>query len=148
MDILINCLFAFCACLGFCFIFHVRRSIFPFAALGGALGWLVYSVTAPVGSDFMQYFLATIAISIYAEGMARLFKAPVTCFLVVAMLPLVPGGGIYYTMEYALNGNTQTFLESLFHTIGIAGALALGIMLVSSVVHLWRKILSLHKAAR
>ena len=68
--------------------------------------------------------------------MARVVKAPVTVFLLIALFPLVPGGGIYYTMEYGLLGETQQFLESLLSTLGTAGALAVGILLVSSAMRL------------
>ena len=69
--------------------------------------------------------------------MARVFKAPVTGFLILSILPLVPGNGIYYTMEHALNGDTELFLDTLMHTLGLAGALAVGVLLVASVVRLF-----------
>ncbi len=72
----------------------------------------------------------------YAETAARVRKCPVTGYLLVALFPLVPGGGIYYTMEYCIQGETQRFLESLLHTFGVAGALAVGAVLVSSTVRL------------
>lgn len=74
--------------------------------------------------------------AIYAEIMARLLKAPATGFLVVGILPFVPGGGIYYTMEYCLSGDTQLFLSTGIHTFGVAGAVAVGLLLVSSLVRL------------
>lgn len=40
-------------------------------------------------------------------------------------------------MEYCIAGNTQMFLETGLHTLGIAGALALGILLVSSLNRLF-----------
>lgn len=115
----------------------MRGKILLLASLGGALGWLVYLLCNPLQNDIIQFFFATVAISIYSEIMARLYKAPVTGYLLVSLLPLVPGGGIYYTMEYCIIGNTEMFLETGIHTLGIAGALALGILLVSSFVRLW-----------
>ena len=55
-----------------------------------------------------------------------MFKAPVTGFLTIGILPLVPGGGIYYTMEYCVSGQTSQFIETGIHTFAIAGALAVG----------------------
>ena len=77
-------------------------------------------------------------ISIYAEIMARVCKVPVTLFLTTAVLPLVPGGGMYYTMEYCVQGEMQLFAETGLHTLALAGAIALGIMLVSSLVRMWK----------
>ena len=76
------------------------------------------------------------ALAAYSEVLARVQKAPVTVYLLTALLPLVPGGGIYYTMERCLKGDTQGFLETGLHTLGLAGALALGVLLVSSSVRL------------
>ena len=51
--------------------------------------------------------------------------------------PLVPGGGIYSTMEHALNGESSLFLSTGAHTLGVAGALAVGILMVSSLVRMY-----------
>ena len=137
------CLYAFLACIGFCFLFNIH-GIGMFICAGGAgLGWLCYLLTAPlVGSDIIQAFLAALVISAWSEIMARLRRCPVTSYLLVALFPLVPGGGIYYTMEHAMAGETQAFLDSLLHTLGLAGALAVGVLMVASVARLftaWRQ---------
>ena len=87
-------------------------------------------------SDLLQSFAAAVFISAYSEIMARIRKCPVTAYLLVAFFPLVPGGGIYYAMEHAINGETDLFLDVLFHTLGLAGSLAVGVLLVSSTVRL------------
>jgi uncharacterized membrane protein YjjB (DUF3815 family) len=142
MNYFLPCLYAFAACFAFSVVFNMRGKILLFASLGGALGWFVYLLCGPVQNDIIQFFLATIAISVYSEIMARVHRAPVTGYLLVSLLPLVPGGGIYYTMEYCIIGNTEMFLETGIHTLGIAGALALGILLVSSFVRLWHIVTS------
>ena len=82
------------------------------------------------------YFFGTLALAVYAEVMARVRRSPATGYLHVALLPMVPGGGIYYTMEYGIAGNTEMFLETGMHTLGIAGALALGILVVSTLARI------------
>lgn len=129
-------IYAFAACAAFSIAFNLRGRNLILASLGGALGWLVYLLCNPLQNDILQFFIATLAISIYSEVMARVLKTPVTGYLLVALLPMVPGGGIYYTMEYCIIGNTDMFLETGLHTLGIAGALAMGILLVSSFVRL------------
>lgn len=136
MQYFLPCVYAFAACAAFSIVFNMRGKTLMFASLGGALGWLVYLLCGPVHNDILQFFFATMAISVYSELMARVHKAPVTGYLLVALLPLVPGGGIYYTMEYCIVGNTDMFLETGLHTLGVAGALAMGILLVSSFVRL------------
>ena len=132
------CVYAFAACIGFSPMFNIHGAAgMLICAGGGSLGWLCYLLTAPlVHSDIVQCFLAALVISAWSELMARLRKCPVTSYLLVALFPLVPGGGIYYTMEHAVRGETQLFLETLLHTLGLAGALAVGVLVVASVVRL------------
>lgn len=130
------CLYSFVACIAFCVLFNIHSGIL-ICSFGGALGWLVYLLCAPVfHSDIMQAFVAALFISAYSETMSRIRKCPVTGYLLVAFFPLVPGGGIYYAMEHAINGETELFLDVLLHTLGLAGSLAVGVLMVSSFVRL------------
>ncbi|MDD3430357.1 MAG: threonine/serine exporter family protein [Oscillospiraceae bacterium] len=142
MERFLPCLYAYGACFFFCIIINFRGKIKWFAPLGSSLGWLTYLLFNFVQNDLLQYFIATVVLSIYAEIMARVFKVPVTGFLLVALYPLVPGGGIYYTMEYCILGETAKFMETGLHTFGIALALAVGILFVSSLVRLYTTIKS------
>lgn len=133
---LLPCIWAFFACVAFSILFNIHAGIFICAA-GGSLGWLVFLVTAPlVQSDLIQVFIAALVISAYAEIMARIRRCPAIGYLVVALFPLVPGGGIYYAMEYAIAGDTDYFLDTLFHTLGLSGALAVGVLMVTSIVRM------------
>jgi len=131
-------LWAFFGAGGFAVIYNIHGLGILICALGGALGWLANLLSAPLlQNDIAQYFFAALVISAYAEIMARIRKCPVTGYLLVAIFPLVPGGGIYYTMEYAIRGEADAFLASLLHVLGLAGALAVGVLLVSSAVRMW-----------
>ena len=128
------CLSAFLACVGFTLVFNIHGVGKLNCGLGGAMGWLVYLLG---GKTILAAFFASAAIGLFSEIMARLRRCPVTGYLLVAIFPLVPGGGIYYTMEYALNGEIDQFLASFLHTLGLAGAIAVGVLLVSSAVRMW-----------
>lgn len=135
---LLPVLWAFIGSGGFAVIYNIHGWGILICALGGALGWLTYLLSAPLlQNDIAQYFLAAVVISVFAEVMARIRKCPVTGYLLVAIFPLVPGSGIYYTMEYAMEGKTDAFLSSFLHTLGLAGAIAVGVLLVSSIVRMW-----------
>ena len=102
--------YTFLACMGFCFVLHVHSPLRMIAcSIGGAIGWAVYLLFFPILGELVSYFMATIAVTIYAEIMARLFKEPVTGFLLIGIIPMVPGGPLYYTMEYCINGETLLF---------------------------------------
>ncbi|MCI8869128.1 MAG: threonine/serine exporter [Lawsonibacter sp.] len=129
-ELLLPCASAFLACLGFTFVFNIHGVGKLICCLGGALGWLIYllgdkSITAG--------FAAAVAIGVYSESMARARRCPATCYLLVALLPLVPGGGIYYAMSYCVAGYKDLFLTTLLQTFGLAAALAVGAMLSSSL---------------
>lgn len=129
-DYALPCLCSFLACVGFTLVFNIHGMGKLICGVGGALGWLVYLLA---GSTIFAGFLASAAIGLFSEVMSRLRRCPVTGYLLVALLPLVPGGGIYYAMSYCVSGETQKFLDALLHTFGMAAALALGAMLTSSL---------------
>ena len=140
-ELLLPVFYASLCSAAFAIIYNVYGTGILVCALGGALGWLSYLLSAPLlHSDIGQMFVAAVTISVYAEIMARVRKFPVTGYQMVAALPMVPGGGIYYTMEHAINGEIDAFLESFLHTLGLAGAIAVGVLLVSSVVRMYQAI--------
>ena len=67
------------------------------------------------------------------EVMARIRKYPAIGYLVVSIFPLIPGAGVYYTMSYAVQGQMDKFAAQGMYTAAIAGVLAVGILLVSTV---------------
>lgn len=144
-ELALSVLYAFIACFGFSLTYNVRSKMLFFAPLGAGLSWLVYRCTGFLGGDLVQYFLGAVALSIYAEAMARVEKVPVTVVMLISLLPLVPGGGIYYTMEHCIRGDADLFLSTGIHTLAIAGTLALGILLVSTIVRLWSQVAALRR---
>ena len=137
LDWVLPCVYSFGACVGFCFLFNIHGPGMLICGGGGALGWLVYLLMGLCSSTlFPRYLVAAVAITLYSELMARLRRCPVTSYLIVALLPFVPGGGIYYAMRYSMVGDNQQFLATLLIVFGIAGTLALGALLGSSVVRL------------
>lgn len=128
------CLWAFCACVGFALAFNIRKGILICGA-GAALGWLAYLLGLDfLGNDLLAAFVAAMIISLFSEIMSRIRRCPVTGYLQVALLPLVPGAGIYDSMRYCVAGEMDLFLAKLVHTIGMAAALSVGAMLVSTLV--------------
>ena len=65
--------------------------------------------------------------------MARIRRFPAFSYLVIALLPLVPGSGVYYTVEYLLQNNIERSMTQGVETAAIAGLLAVGVLLVSSL---------------
>lgn len=133
--LLLQCLYAFLACVGFSLVFDVKRLRFVvLSSLIGAVGWAVFLLlTNAVSSDVWRYLLATIAVSALSELSARLFKAPATVFLLIGIVPLVPGSGLYYAMSYLIRGDYELFAEKGLQTAAYAGAIAVGVSVVTSL---------------
>ena len=135
LESLIPC---FIGCIGFCIIFNIHGKGSLLCALGGVLVWIVYSLTLQLsGSDLAGYFWGTLVAAGFSELMARVRKCPAISYLVVAIFPLIPGAGVYYTMRYAVLGQMDLFASQLMHTAAIAGIMAVAILLVSTSVRLW-----------
>ena len=126
---------AFLGSLGFSVLFNVRRTKLLIAGFGGLLSWGVYLLLAQwLTEGPMLCFYASVCVSIYAEVFARVKKTPTTSFLVPGMIPLIPGGALYNTMQYAIAGNWEEFFPTAAYTLRVALALAAGIILISSVM--------------
>lgn len=128
------CLFSFVACLGFCPSLNVQGTGALLCCLGGSIGWAVYLITLSLGGNiFVATLAAAVVVAAYSELMARVRKCPATSYLLISMFPLVPGLTIYQAMDHGIQGDTDLFWETFFRTVGIAGCIALGLLVVSSV---------------
>ena len=131
----IQCLVSFIGCIGFAIYFNVHSWGILICSLGGILTWAVYLIAVALGCGVIgANFWAAVAAAIYSEVMARVRKYPALSYLVVSAFPLLPGAGIYYTMSYILQNNTEAAWAKGMETAGIAGIMAVGIILVSTAV--------------
>ena len=129
---------AFLASLGFGFLFNIKGKNLWLAGVVGAVGGICYKVALYYGcSELLSNFYGALGLSLGSEILARQCKTPVTTFLVCALIPLVPGGGMYRTMLAAIRGNAQRTLNMGLETLSIAGVLALGILLVSTIMRVY-----------
>ena len=125
---------ALVASFGFGIIFNIKGKKLIFAAIGGGLSWFCYLYLTENGiSIILSLFISSIIFSIYSEICARYLKTPVTTLIVCALIPLVPGAGMYYTMYETILGNVKGAVELGLNTLASAGALALGVIFVSTI---------------
>lgn len=134
----LQCVASFVGCIGFSILFNIHGPGVLLCALGGFLAWGAYCITFSIfQNEIMSNFIAAVVASIYAELMARIRKFPAISYLVVSIFPLLPGAGIYYTTNHLVQGNMASFTDSSMSTVAIAGALAVGILIVSTTVRFW-----------
>lgn len=125
---------AFIGALGFALLFNVRRELLFASAFGGFLVWGVYLLAEQwLGGIFVSSVAAAAAATVYAEVLARVKRTPAVVFSIPALIPLVPGGSLYYTMSYAVRSEWD--LVSLYgsNTFYCALGIASGMSIVLSI---------------
>lgn len=136
---------SFIATLGFGILFNIKGRNLLLASIGGMLGSIVYTCCLDaLMNEVTALFLASVCFSLYSEILARICHTPVTTFIICALIPLVPGNGMYQTMKLAIDGDAIAALQMGLDTIAFAGSLALGIIFVSTIMRFFLKRKSKH----
>ena len=142
----------FIGSLGFALLFNIRGKRLIFASLGGIFSWTLFLLLGNLtGNEPARYFAVALCAAVYAEIMARILKTPTTTFVIISLVPLIPGSSLYYTMSYAIEKDGAAFLARALYTLQLAAALALGVittaMLTKIVTGVAAKIKAAHKGS-
>lgn len=141
-DIVLPALYSFIASIAFGIQFNIRFRHIIASAVGGVISQVIFSAAELGGSsEALCYFLATCSIAVYSEFLAKRLHVPVNMYLVVAIIPLVPGKLIYQAMISMINGEMQSFAAQCTAAFTAAGAIAMGIFAVSSIVRVFRVVI-------
>ena len=142
-SVALECLVSIISGIGFSIMFNIHGPGMLLCALGGVLAWAVYGITFQItGSDLAAYFWSALTASLYSEIMARIRKCPAISYLVISIFPMIPGAGVYYTMNYAVQSQMEKFASQGGHTAAIAGVIAVGVLLVSTafrMLSIWKQ---------
>lgn len=121
---------------GFTLFFRSNKNRVVISTIGGAITCIIYVISCHFfDHEFLQNIFPALAATVYAEIMARVTKAPATPILACSIIPLVPGGKLYYTTYYFVVGEMDKFYECIIDLLRIASGLAVGIIIVSVIVH-------------
>lgn len=133
-DAMMQSVMAFFGTIGFGMLFRSRGKKLLLAGLGGMMAWMLFLLLGCwIESEPVRYFIVSVIISVYAEVLARICKTPAGTFGILSLVPLVPGGGLYYSADYALSGDMQAFAEKALSTLSLTAMLSLGIVLVAAM---------------
>ena len=137
---LVKVMGAFVAIFAFAVLLETPKRYLWCAGVVGAVGWFSYLLSGKLGAEeLMAIFLSALTISVVSHVFARLFKMPVTVFLIPGILPTVPGAGMYRIVYYILEGNKAMTSHYFLVTLETAGAIAIAIFLVDSFFRIfWR----------
>lgn len=127
----------FASALGFALFFNVRRKYVLIATIGGLLTWLVFKCMAEaIGGVFIPTLIASTFAAIYAEILSWRLRVPNEVFFIIAVIPLIPGRLLYYTMYSAVGAAWSDCLSYGLSTLLYAAGIAVGICIVAAFMQI------------
>ncbi|MBQ4076030.1 MAG: threonine/serine exporter family protein [Clostridia bacterium] len=128
------------ATIAYSALVRLPRKAIAITALIASAGYGIYLL---MDQSTMGYFLASLLIGVLCEICARIMKRAATLFMTAAIIPLVPGVGLYRTMRYIVEGNAQMALSTgtatLLGLCGIALALTVSTVLFANLRRIPKK---------
>ena len=127
--------FSFSTTIAFAVLLQAPRRTLPISGVIGAVGWVVFLyVRKEMGaSSFYANICATLILALLSELAARIFKGPVTVFVIPGIFPIVPGLAMYNGMTRIIEKQYDLGMSLLLQAGMDASAIALGIMFVGSL---------------
>ena len=138
---IIQLITSFLGSLGFALIFNLKKKHLFLGSMGGVFCWGAYLITTTLYNGvFIPTLVASAVAAAYAEIFARIIKAPATVIFMSAIIPLIPGSSLFYTMSHIVSGEIALFksygITTILYVLGITS----GISIVWSAWYMLRKI--------
>lgn len=138
---IIQLITSFLGSLGFAVIFNLQKKHIIPASIGGVVCWGVYFLTGiSVDGVFLPTLVASASAALYAEIFARFLKVPATVIFVSAIIPLIPGSSLFYTMSHIVCGEIELFQKYGMQTIVFVLGITSGISIIWSLWYMLQKI--------
>ena len=147
-ELLLQFIYAGLATFGFTIIFRVPKSDILICSLIGALGWTIYQIAFVYGlTVVMAVFLGACTVALLSDIFSKLLKEASTVFIIPGIMPLVPGAGMYRMMLELIHNDMTGFATEATQTLMSAGAIAVGLLVMGSLLKILRMIPKKIKAA-
>ena len=145
-SLLIQFLAGLAGTTAFAVLFGTPRREYLTSGLVGALGWGIYYVLVKYArlSALESTFLASVSIAFMARNAAKIRKCPITVFLICGLFPLIPGGGIFWTIYSLVSRQFPQALDYGFVSLSAAVAIVLAIVVVTGLP---KKLFKLRRAS-
>ena len=106
--------------------------------MGGLVSHIMFVILKSMNiDDGMCAFVTAAVVTLYAEIIARRVKTPVTVFLYSAIVPVLPGRSLFYTVLYLIERDSVEFIRQGMYTLILSLTISLGIVAMSSVSKLF-----------
>ncbi len=126
---MITFLFCVVASAFFAATLNAPKKSILISSLIAALGYSLYIYMAAAGSPVAGYFFATVLMASLCEVFARIIKMPAVVLITPAVIPVVPGLGLYEMVLYMVLGDFERALHTGISAMMAIGAMAMGIAL-------------------
>ena len=125
---------AFVGTVGFAMLVHVPKKSWLPSGLIAACAYLVYYLLTQAGlPDPMGIFIGSLFGSLCGQLCARKMKTIGTVFLMSAIVPVVPGLGLYRMMAYLGQGRTEAGVDLGIQAMITIAMIALGMSMGSFI---------------
>ena len=139
IDVLLKGVSSFVGTLGFAIFMHApKRAWLPASAIGG-VAYALYWALVQLGANApMAMFLGALLGSVLGQYCARRMRMIASIFVLLSMIPLVPGLGLYRCMHYLAQemygAGADAGVRAMVDIVMIALGLAVGSHLFRMVV--------------
>ncbi len=125
------------ATVGFALLFHVPSKAMPIAGLVGGVGYLFYwIITSLLLKDEAVAMLIASAIgALLAEVCARKSRHIATVYIIMVLIPFVPGLGLYRAMRFIAQGDGAQGAAVAVQAMKDILMITLGLVMGSSLFH-------------
>ena len=143
MNEIIKIVTIFFSSFGFALLFNINKKFVLQGAFGGLVVYGVYILMEKAGLGvFQSSFVSACVCSIYAQINARVNKAPSVVFYIPAIVPLIPGSSLYYSILNIVNGNKSEFIMYAISTAKFAFGISAGVTLISALMVIFNSYMS------
>ena len=122
------------ATMGMILQFGIEKRVIIWALISSILCCTAYEISLGLGcSVFIASLIAAAVAAAYSDFCAHFVKVPAIVLIIPAIVPLVPGGSLYYAMYCAVNSDMGNFASYGLNALKIAVGLAIGVILVTAI---------------
>ena len=140
MPLYIHIIFSYLAAVGFAVFLNAPKKTLYISGAIGMVSWIIYILLVRINFDAITAnFIAASVAALICEILARKIKKPTILFLVPGIITLIPGLGLYNTMSYLMQNDHQLAITTGTNVVLSSGAIALGVIVVSSLFRTYYK---------
>ncbi|HSQ87660.1 threonine/serine exporter family protein [Romboutsia sp.] len=134
MPVYMHFLFSALSTVGFSVFLNAPVSSLLPAGITGGIGWAIFFYLMKISSNsILANFVAAAVVSTLSEILARKLKQPAILFVIPGIILLVPGLGMYNTMLYLVQKNYDLAISTGADVLFVGGAIALGVLVITSL---------------